>query len=198
MNAAQRIDSTDRICHRYRIYWRYSNPCRNRKFFTPPQPSPNSRFGSKKFTNDLGSLYLLASRSPLIIEVPFHIRCAGLLGRQPQSDLFLTQIPNPSRQNLRRTVPLPRRTRRMPNSLQHQIFGPVQNRSFHRRNSISPSFALPHSQLVTFTSHTTPHTPPATNPRPTRPRRLHRRIPISPSFALPHSQLVTFISQPSP
>jgi hypothetical protein len=35
----------------------YSNPCRSRKFFTPPQPSPNSRFGSKKFTNDLGLLY---------------------------------------------------------------------------------------------------------------------------------------------
>jgi len=32
---------------------------------------------------------LLASRSPFIIEVPFHIRCAGLLGRQPQSDSFL-------------------------------------------------------------------------------------------------------------
>jgi hypothetical protein len=28
----------------------YSNPCRSRKFFTPPQPSPNPRFGSKKFT----------------------------------------------------------------------------------------------------------------------------------------------------
>ena len=27
------------------------------KFFTPPQPSPNPRFGSKKFTNDLGLLY---------------------------------------------------------------------------------------------------------------------------------------------
>jgi hypothetical protein len=31
---------------------RYSNPCRSRKFFTPPQPSPNPRGGSKKFTND--------------------------------------------------------------------------------------------------------------------------------------------------
>jgi hypothetical protein len=30
----------------------YSNPCRSRKFFTPPQPSPKSRGGSKKFTND--------------------------------------------------------------------------------------------------------------------------------------------------
>jgi hypothetical protein len=30
----------------------YSNSCRSRKFFTPPQPSPNSRSGSKKFTND--------------------------------------------------------------------------------------------------------------------------------------------------
>ena len=30
----------------------------SRKFFTPPQPSPNSRGGSKKFTNDLGSLYI--------------------------------------------------------------------------------------------------------------------------------------------
>ena len=36
----------------------YSNPCRSRKFFTPPQPSPNSRSGSKKFTNDLGLLYV--------------------------------------------------------------------------------------------------------------------------------------------
>ncbi len=30
----------------------------SRKFFTPPQPSPNSRGGSKKFTNDLGWLYI--------------------------------------------------------------------------------------------------------------------------------------------
>ena len=37
----------------------YSNPCRSRKFFTPPQPSPNPRSGSKKFTNDLGLLYTL-------------------------------------------------------------------------------------------------------------------------------------------
>ena len=36
-----------------------SNPCRSRKFFTPPQPSPNSRGGSKKFTNDLGLLYVI-------------------------------------------------------------------------------------------------------------------------------------------
>ena len=36
----------------------YSNPCRSRKFFTLPQPSPNSRSGSKKFTNDLGLLYV--------------------------------------------------------------------------------------------------------------------------------------------
>ncbi|MEG4287490.1 hypothetical protein Q5692_00380 [Microcoleus sp. C2C3] len=34
----------------------YSNPCRSRKFFTPPQPSPRVRGGSKKFTNDLGLL----------------------------------------------------------------------------------------------------------------------------------------------
>ena len=37
----------------------YSNPCRSRKFFTPPQPSPNSRGGSKKFTNGLGLLYVI-------------------------------------------------------------------------------------------------------------------------------------------
>ena len=37
----------------------YSAPCRSRKFFTPPQPSPNSRGGSKKFTNDLGWLYAI-------------------------------------------------------------------------------------------------------------------------------------------
>ncbi|WP_445302204.1 RQC domain-containing protein [Microcoleus sp. F4-D5] len=30
----------------------YSNPCRSRKFFTPPQLSPNPRVGIKKFTND--------------------------------------------------------------------------------------------------------------------------------------------------
>ncbi len=42
-------------CHKTYITT-YSNPCRSRKFFTPPQPSPNSRFGSKKFTNDLGLL----------------------------------------------------------------------------------------------------------------------------------------------
>jgi hypothetical protein len=35
---------------------KYSNPCRSRKFFTAPQPSPRVRGGSKKFTNDLGSL----------------------------------------------------------------------------------------------------------------------------------------------
>ena len=35
----------------------YSNPCRSRKFFTPPQPSPRHRGGSKTFTNDLGLLY---------------------------------------------------------------------------------------------------------------------------------------------
>jgi len=35
----------------------YSNSCRSRKFFTPPQPSPRVRGGSKKFTNDFGSLY---------------------------------------------------------------------------------------------------------------------------------------------
>jgi hypothetical protein len=29
----------------------------SRKFFTPPQPSPNPRFGSKRSTNDLGLLY---------------------------------------------------------------------------------------------------------------------------------------------
>ncbi len=29
----------------------------SRKFFTPPQPSPNPRGGSKRFTNDLGLLY---------------------------------------------------------------------------------------------------------------------------------------------
>jgi hypothetical protein len=39
-----------------RLVASYSNPCRSRKFFTPPQPSPNSRGGSKKFTNDLGLL----------------------------------------------------------------------------------------------------------------------------------------------
>src|SRR6476620_2591899 len=36
----------------------YSNSCRSRKFFTPPQPSPNPRSGTKKFTNDLGLLYI--------------------------------------------------------------------------------------------------------------------------------------------
>jgi len=30
----------------------------SRNFFTPPQPSPNSRGGSKKFTNDLAWLYI--------------------------------------------------------------------------------------------------------------------------------------------
>ncbi|MEG4631584.1 hypothetical protein QUB56_18625 [Microcoleus sp. AR_TQ3_B6] len=35
----------------------YSNPCRSCKFFTPPQPSPRVRSGSKKFTNDLGWIY---------------------------------------------------------------------------------------------------------------------------------------------
>jgi hypothetical protein len=35
----------------------YSNPCRSRKIFTPPQPSPMPWGGSKKFTNDLGLLY---------------------------------------------------------------------------------------------------------------------------------------------
>jgi len=39
----------------------------SRKFFTPPQPSPNPRGGSKKFTNDLGLLYLFQERG--IIEV---------------------------------------------------------------------------------------------------------------------------------
>ena len=28
----------------------------SRKFFTPPQPSPNPRGGSKKFTNDIAIL----------------------------------------------------------------------------------------------------------------------------------------------
>ena len=36
----------------------------SRKFFTPPHPFPNSRGGSKKFTNDLASLYHI---KPLII-----------------------------------------------------------------------------------------------------------------------------------
>jgi hypothetical protein len=40
---------TDRLRN---ILAAYSNPCRSRKFFTLPQPSPNSRSGSKKFTND--------------------------------------------------------------------------------------------------------------------------------------------------
>ena len=42
----------------------YSNPCRSRNFFTPPQPSPNPRFGSKKFTNDLGLLYQVVATEP--------------------------------------------------------------------------------------------------------------------------------------
>jgi hypothetical protein len=37
------------------------------KFFTPPQPSPNPRGGNKKFTNDLGLLYLFQEGG--IIEV---------------------------------------------------------------------------------------------------------------------------------
>jgi hypothetical protein len=43
----------------------YSNPCKSRKFFTPSQPSPRHRGGSKKFTNDLGLLYP-ALHHPLI------------------------------------------------------------------------------------------------------------------------------------
>ncbi len=41
----------------------YSNSCRSRKFFTPPQPSPRVRGGSNKFTNDLGLLYSNSCRS---------------------------------------------------------------------------------------------------------------------------------------
>jgi len=61
-----------------KILDKYSNPCRSRKFFTPPQPSPNSRGGSKKFTNDLGLLYqlpyIVSIRSDHGVWLPCHQR----------------------------------------------------------------------------------------------------------------------------
>src|SRR5919202_278039 len=50
-------DVTDVTEKRKKVLVIYSNPCRSCKFFTPPQPSPRVRGGSKKSTNDLGWLY---------------------------------------------------------------------------------------------------------------------------------------------
>ena len=73
----------------------YSNPCRRRKFFTPPQPSPNP-LGSKKFTNDLGLLYsMVRLRSkPLISCCAFKLYVEGGLWGPPHKskNLFYRAI----------------------------------------------------------------------------------------------------------
>ncbi len=64
----------------------------------------------------------------------------------------------------------------MPNPLQHQIFGPIQMSRFHRRNSIPPSLALPHSQLVTFVSQPSSKTALAKNRLPRNADVAHLRV----------------------
>ena len=46
-----------RHCIKHEFYCSNSNPCNSHKSFTPPQPSPRVRGGSKKFINDLRFVY---------------------------------------------------------------------------------------------------------------------------------------------
>jgi len=63
------------------VYRVYSNPCRSCKFFTPPQPSPRVRSGSKKFTNDLGWLYYNVEEQVRVVAIE-------RIGEKPNNTVF--------------------------------------------------------------------------------------------------------------
>ena len=67
----------------------------SRKIFTPPQPSPNPRGGSKKFTNDLGLLYTFSKS--LVQDRPLLDKSQLLyayLGEQPSHGTYTINLPS--------------------------------------------------------------------------------------------------------